>query len=487
MKIAMVATEMAPLAKVGGLADVVGALPQALARLGHDVVVVLPRYASIDAARHGIRTKDGVTSAQLEAGTNQTGKKAGLTVYLVEGPSHFDRAGIYNDPKDGKGYPDNDERFIFFQRAALELLRKVSFRPDVIHCHDHQTALIPAYLRMGYDRERYFNMSATLFTVHNLGYQGLFPPRTLELAGFDRSLFHPGSAFEFYGQVNFMKIGLVYADAITTVSPTYAKEICGPEQGSGLEGVLQTRQADLYGVLNGIDDTYWHPAVDPHIKDHYTAANLKGKAACRKALLAAMDLPAPRKRTPVIGVISRLTGQKGFDLVQKVLPELMERGALMVVLGAGEESFVQMFKDAAARYPKQVAARIGFDEQLAHLIEAGSDMFLMPSRYEPCGLNQMYSLAYGTVPIVRHTGGLADTVREGGDRGNGFIFRKYDAGELLAAADRALQAFQDKQGWEALMKRGMEVDCSWSAPARAYEKIYAEISARVRGRVASAV
>ena len=479
----MMATEMAPLAKVGGLADVVGALAPALTRLGHDVRVILPQYASIDTARHKVTTTSGIRRLELAAGG------AKVPVYLVENAGYFGRPGIYNDPADGKGYPDNAERFIFFQRAALGMLKTIDFKPDVIHCHDHQTGLVPAYLKLSLANDPFYRGIGVLFTVHNLGYQGLFPPQTIEAAGFDRSLIYPLSPFEFWGKVNFMKVGLCLADIITTVSPTYAAEIRTAEQGCGLEGVLQARSSDLHGVLNGIDDTYWNPEKDPHLKNHYTARNLMGKSKCRTELLKAFGLTAGKKRVPVIGIISRLTGQKGFDLIAAAFPTLMQRDLKLVVLGSGEEPYVKLFQEAHARHPEKVGARIGFDEALAHLIEAGADMFLMPSRYEPCGLNQMYSLAYGTVPIVRATGGLADTVREGGDKPNGFVFHEYDASHMMAAIDRALEAFEDKKGWKRLMLEGLSGDYSWSRSARIYSQLFEETAARASGarREASSV
>ncbi|HKY32230.1 MAG TPA: glycogen synthase GlgA [Candidatus Polarisedimenticolia bacterium] len=477
----MMATEMAPLAKVGGLADVVGALAPALVRLGHEVRVILPRYAAIDAAKHGLKPAGAVMRAEV----GPSGAK--VPVDLLVSDEHFGRPGIYNDPKDGKGYPDNAERFIFFQKAALSHLKATGFRPDVIHCHDHQTALVPAYLKMQLSSDPFFAGVASLITIHNLGYQGLFPPEVLQIAGFDASLFYPVSPFEFWGKVNFMKIGLCFADVITTVSPTYAREITGPEQGCGLEGVLASRRDDLFGVLNGIDDQYWSPSKDPHIQDHYDLKSQAGKAKCKTALLSTMELPPPpaRKRVPVIGIISRLTEQKGFDLIEKALPSLMQRELRLVVLGSGEPRYVQMLQSARESHPGKVGVRIGFDEALAHLIEAGSDMFLMPSLYEPCGLNQMYSLAYGTVPIVRATGGLADTVREEGDNPNGFVFRPYDAGQMMAAIERALAAYADRVGWTRLMKAGMKGDYSWTASAATYAELYARAAGRAERGVAN--
>ena len=483
MKIAMIASEMAPLAKVGGLADVVGALPTALIRLGHDVRVVIPRYGSIDAARHGLRPLVGADGSRLPD-AEVTEVKVGdgrVTVYCVVSQEHFGRPGIYNDPVDGKGYADNADRFIHFQKAALALLRRVGFRPDAIHCHDHQTGLIPAYIKLGGDP--FYAETGTLYTIHNMGYQGLFPPTVLEQAGFDRRLFTPAGPFEFYGQVNFMKVGISFADIITTVSPTYAREICTAEQGFGLEGVLASRAPDLHGVLNGIDDRTWNPSSDPYLAHHFSASKPAGKTRCRQELLKKVGLPASRKRMAILGVVSRLTGQKGFDLIEQALPTLMQRDLKMVVLGAGEVAYSRMLTEAAAAHPDRIAVTIGFDESLAHLIEAGSDMFLMPSRYEPCGLNQMYSLVYGTVPIVRRTGGLADTVREqpeGDQPANGFVFHDYEASAMLSAVDRALSAFADRKGWPRLMKAGMRMDFSWSGPAGRYADLYAAAAERAR-------
>lgn len=483
----MIASEMAPLAKVGGLADVVGALSIALARQGHDVRVVMPRYLSIDGSKHRLTTMEGHPDVQQAEIAAVGSDPARVPVWLIDSPEHFGRAGIYNDPKDGKGYPDNAERFIHFQKAALGLLRRTGFAPDVIHCHDHQTALIPAYLKLSGDG--FFAATGTVFTVHNLGYQGIFGPEVLREAGFDPSVFYPMSPFEFWGKVNFMKVGLWFADVITTVSPTYAEEICSPEQGSGLEGVLQSRRADLHGVLNGIDDEYWNPSRDPHLRHHYSADEPAGKTQCRSALLREMGLPASRKRIPIVGMISRLTEQKGFDLIEQAMPELMRRDLKIVVLGAGEERYVRMLREAQARWAARLTVRVGFDEALAHLIEAGSDMFLMPSRYEPCGLNQMYSLAYGTVPVVRRTGGLADTVREvageAGGEPNGFVFAEYEAGAMLAALDRALEAFAGRKAWARLMQAGMRGDYSWKRSAEVYARLYGQATERVKERAAT--
>ncbi len=471
----MLASEMAPLAKVGGLADVVGALSASLARRGLDVRVVLPRYASIQETGHRPSPREGIPSLRVSTAG------ADVPVHLVDSPRHFGRPGVYADPAGGAAYPDNPARFIHFQQASLGLLKTLGFQADVLHCHDHQTGLVPAYLKTKLARDPFFAGAATVFTVHNLAYQGLYPPETMEAAGFERSLLYPMSPFEFWGQVNFMKAGLVFSDLITTVSPTYAKEICAAEHGCGLEGVLQSRRADLHGVLNGIDDTSWNPSLDPHLESRFGPSDLKGKVDCKAALMKRMGLAVARKRVPVIGLISRLTEQKGLDLLEPLLPSLMERELRLVALGAGEERYVKLLQEAQARWPGRVAVRIGFDEALAHQIEAGADMFLMPSRFEPCGLNQMYSLAYGTVPIVRATGGLADTVREQGGEANGFVFLDYQPAALLAAVDRALAAYKDRRRWEKLMKAGMKDDHSWTHAAGTYESLYERARAGRRG------
>jgi len=477
----MIATEMAPLAKVGGLADVVPALSAALLRQGHDVRVVLPHYSAIDDARYGVTLVEGTARAAVEAAG------ATIPVLLVDSDAHFHRDGIYTDPATGHGYGDDADRWIFFQRAALALLKSIGFQPDIIHCHDHQTGFIPAHLRTTHASDPFFAGVATLFTIHNLAHQGVFEPDTLIKAGFDGSLFYPMGPFEYYGKVNMMKAALSYADIITTVSPTYAREICTSEQGNGLEGVLQSRSGDLHGVLNGIDTTYWNPEKDPHLEHKYSAARRAGKARCKKELLEAMGLPAGRSRMAVAGIISRLAEQKGFDLLERALPEIMEMPVKLVVLGSGDLRYQQMLQDAAAAHPDRVAARIGFDEALAHLIEAGSDIFLMPSRFEPCGLNQMYSLAYGTVPVVRATGGLADTVDEQGESPNGFVFGPYDHRPFVDALRRALELYADSKAWTRRMLSGMRGDYSWDRSARAYVELYAAAVRRTAERPAGAL
>jgi len=472
---------MTPIAKVGGLGDVTASLTAELRKRGHDVRVVLPRYASIDAGAHpswpvsgldpmpvplGHRTVQARVSASEPAGTP--------SIYYIGNDAYFGRKGIYDDPDTREGYPDSAERFVFFQRAALEALRLVGFRPDVVHCHDQHTALIPAYFKRPLAADPFFTGVGTVYTIHNLGYQGIYPPETMELTGFPQDLFHPMSPFEFFGKLNFMKTGIQHADIVTTVSPTYAREICDAEMGCGLEGVLRDKGSALVGILNGIDPEAWNPATDPHLSSHYSRSDIDGKSACREELLRHMSLP-PVKGAMLIGIVTRLAEQKGLDLIAAAMERLMRLDVQVAVLGTGQEKFHRMLSEASARWPARLTVKFGFSEKLAHLIEAGADAFLMPSRYEPCGLNQMYSLRYGTVPIVRATGGLADTVVDADRekrRGNGFSFADYDAEAMLDAITRAIRAFKDRPRWRRVVEAGMDGDFSWAVSASAYEEVY---------------
>lgn len=489
MKILFAASEVVPFAKTGGLADVAGALPRALARLGEDIRVVMPKYRVVDEAQHRLRPT-GLTLEVPISGRTETAEvlegrldgaahrdsglrgpgDGGVPIYFLRADRYYDRDGLYGVA--GQDYPDNAERFVFFSRAVVELARQGPFRPDLFHCHDWQTGLVPVYLESLYARDPDVGGAASVFTIHNLGYQGLFWHYDMHLTGLGWELFTP-EGIEFWGKINFLKGGLVFADMLTTVSPTYAKEIQTPEMGHGLDGVLRARADRLVGILNGIDYDEWNPATDPHIAKNYTPRALAGKKACKADLQRTFGLPAEPK-TPLFGVIARFAEQKGCDLVASVLPALVERGTQLVLLGVGDPTYEDLFRNAAARWPRQVGARIGYDNVLAHKIEAGADMFLMPSRYEPSGLNQMMSLKYGTVPIVRATGGLEDTVIDvdQGEGGNGFKFREYDAGAFLAAIDRALALYRNTRAWQALMRRGMAADHSWDVAARRYLEVY---------------
>jgi starch synthase len=480
MRVLFAASEVAPFAKTGGLADVAGALPRALARLGVDVRVVLPRYREVDTGRRPV-TDTGLVLEVPMSGRSETARVLeaklpghggpDVPAYLLEADRYYDRDGLYGVA--GRDYEDNAERFVFFSRAVVELGRQEGIRPDLFHCHDWQTGLVPVYLESLYADDPVVGRAASVFTIHNLGYQGQFWHYDLHLTGLGWEHFTP-ERLEFWGKINFLKGGLVYADWLTTVSPTYAREVQTPEHGHGLDGVLRARADRLVGILNGIDVVEWNPATDPHIPEPYDASSLAGKRAAKTALQRALGL-AERADVPLFGVVTRLADQKGIDLLVPIIPALMERKAQFALLGSGDPAYEDAFRNLAKRFPSRVGVRIAYDTPLAHLIEAGADFFLMPSRYEPCGLNQMMSLRYGTIPVVRATGGLADTIIEApaGEGGNGFRFEDYDGAALLAAIDRALEAFRDPRRHEALMRRGMAADFSWDASARRYLDLYA--------------
>ncbi|MBN1443667.1 MAG: DUF1957 domain-containing protein, partial [Planctomycetes bacterium] len=449
LHVAFLVAEMAPLVKVGGLADVAGALPPALAARGARITIFLPGYRSIDRENNGFHPiHEGLavpmgpvaeTCRLLES----TKTDPGVRLILVENERYFDREGIYVDSSTREEYRDNAERFTFFTRAALEGLRVLGHPVDIIHCHDHQTALAPAYLRIQYRDDRVLGGAASVYTLHNLGYQGIHCAEILEKAGFGIHECYPGSYFEYYGSVNYMKVGICFADKVSTVSETYAREICEDEgQSAGLAPVINTRREDLVGILNGIDVDVWSPAKDPHIPAHFDAEHLEGKKECKRALLQTVGLSDTDLEVPLIGMITRLVDQKGLDLVEESLDRILKTGSLFILLGSGLPKYEEFFTEAMRRYPDQCVAMIKFDNALAHLIEAGCDIFLMPSLYEPCGLNQMYSLRYGTVPVVRTTGGLADTVKDADayEDGVGFSFTKYTSEAMLQAIERALDA-----------------------------------------------
>jgi starch synthase len=491
LSIAHVASEMSPLVKVGGLADVLGALSAEQARRGHRVTVCLPHYATLVTPAGW--TGSEVAALEVPWGMGREPARftllesgaAAPRVLLVrhEGERRFfDRPGVYDDPRSGEGWPDSAERFLFFTRAALEGLKRLGERFDVLHAHDHQAAWAPCLVRTHDAFEPAFGGVATVFTIHNLGYQGIHDAWVLGLAGFGRDQFFPGSPFEFWGRVNFMKVGLAFADMISTVSPRYAREVqTTGEFGFGLEGLLERRGDVLRGILNGIDDAVWDPARDPHLPQAYDRDSLELKAVNRAALLRAAGLPdAPS--WPVVGIVSRLVLQKGFDLIEQAAAELMRLDARFVVLGTGQPRYVELFRRLAAEHPQRLCYRNGHDEPFAHLIEGGADVFLMPSRYEPCGLNQLYSLRYGTVPVVRAVGGLADTVREFDPitrEGDGFTFERFDAHDMVQTLRRALAFHRQPELWRVLQRNGMQHDFSWRASAEGYDALYAEARARV--------
>jgi len=483
MKIAFAASESAPLAKTGGLADVVGALPRELVKLGHEVAVFLPFYARI---RSHIESEPNYAVRSITipfrfynrfVGVVDGGKRDGVQYYFIDCPELFDRKELYG-PAGGE-YSDNAERFALFCRAVLEATKLLGV-PDVFHVHDWQASLIPVYLRTTYAADPALRSAATVLTIHNAAYQGKFPPNTTEQLLFPWELFTMDKVEQF-DRFNFLKGGVVFSDLLTTVSRKYAEEIQTPDFGEQLEGVLHRRAADLRGILNGVDYTQWNPATDGHLAAHYTPENLEGKRVCRADLLHAFGLEKVPDTTPVIGIVSRLATQKGFGIVAPIVEELADRELAVVALGTGDAYYEHLFRGWAFRHTATVAVQIRYDETLAHKIEAGADMFLMPSRYEPSGLNQMYSLKYGTVPIVRATGGLDDTIEEWDavkGTGTGFKFEGFDPKDLLVEIDRAIEAFHDKKGWTRLMRNGMAQDYSWSRPAKQYVKVYEEAAQR---------
>jgi starch synthase len=475
LDILMVTPEARPFAKTGGLADVCGALPRALAALGHRVTIVLPKYRGIDtggAAGSASGVPFGLHEYPVRFVEQQVAD--GVTAVLIDAPALYDRDGLYGD--DAGEYRDNAFRFAVLCRGALEYARLRGARPDAIHAHDWQAALTPVYARTALADDPIVGGVRTVLTIHNLAFQGQFDPKELTWIGLGRDLFTP-EILEFWGRASALKGGVVFSDVITTVSPTYAREIVTPEFGFGFNGILANRARDLIGILNGIDTGAWDPRTDRYLPAHYDAGTLDRKADVKRALLEFAGLPRDEgaMKRPVIGIVTRLTHQKGCDLVSTAIERLMEFDAAWVMLGSGDGWCEDLWRHLVARRPERVAARIGFDEQLAHLIEGGADMFLMPSWYEPCGLNQMYSLRYGTVPIVRATGGLEDTVVDAdefpGD-GTGFKFREYQAEPLIAAVGRAISAFGDPRRWRAIQKNGMKRDFSWDVSAREYVKVY---------------
>ena len=485
MHIVFAASECVPFAKTGGLADVVGALPPELVRLGHRVTVYLPLYRTVrpflpESYGYAIRSVTvPFPHYNRFAGVVDGGVRDGVQYYFIDCPELFDREGFYG-PRGAGDYGDNAERFGLFSRAVLEATKQLGV-PDVFHVHDWQTAVLAVLLRSVYFFDPVLRNVGVVLTVHNAGYQGWFPPRTTEL------LLLPWEMFTFdkleqNDTFNFLKGGAVFCDYMTTVSPTYAQEIQGAEFGSGLEGIFSRRHWDLRGILNGVDYSQWDPASDGHLAAHYSADDLAGKLECRRDLLHAFGLEQVAETTPVLGIVSRFATQKGFDILAAVADQLAEREMVLVALGTGEPYYENFFRSFAARYPGKVAVEVRYDDALAHKVEAGADIFLMPSRYEPCGLNQIYSLKYGTVPVVRATGGLEDTIDEwNADRrtGTGFKFSGYHAGDFLWAIDRALWVFaNDPEGWKTLMRNGMGQDYSWEHPAREYVEVYEEVQRR---------
>jgi starch synthase len=492
LKLLVAASEAIPYAKTGGLADVAGALPREFVKLGHDVILMVPRYRELDRSGRSLRplitlpveTPEGVVHAVIEEDTVAVGDRPdGLRVWAIGNDAYFDRAGLYQEA--GLDYPDNLERFVFFCRAIIEAMtyleRQHEWRTDLLHLHDWQTALCAVYLKTNDAARAEVNGVKTVLTLHNAGYQGVFAGNQFRKTGLASSLFTLGG-LEFYGSLNLLKGGMIFSDYLTTVSPTYAKEILTPDGGFGLDGVLRNRQAQLKGILNGIDVELWNPQTDPYLAASYTATNRENKRLCKQALRREFQLPDTDE--PLLALIGRMASQKGFDLAEEAIPDLMKMGLQLVILGTGDRETEERFETLRARFPRQIALHIGFDEALAHRIEAGADMLIMPSRYEPCGLSQLYSLRYGTVPIVTKTGGLADTVvpfvpgKDSTDRPTGFHIKHHTAKSVVAAVRDAIEVFRDIRTWNTLIDNGMSVDVSWARSAKKYEQLFVRMLAR---------
>lgn len=470
MRIAMISPEAVPFSKTGGLADVAGALPRALAEQGVNVIVVTPFYRTV---RAGEKLPVQVFGSDVYQAVLPG---SSVKVFFIRRDEYFDRDHLYGTPQGD--YPDNCARFSFFCRASLELLRRITFEPHIVHAHDWQSGLVPLYMKSQFDT--YFKHARSVFTIHNLAYQGLFDPKEWPLLQLDWKYFN-WRELEFYGKINFLKAGIVFADAVTTVSPTYAKEIQTQEYGCGLDGVLRERKSALHGILNGVDYSEWNPKTDKLIPHNYSETSLAGKAKCKEHLQKKMNLPA-LKDVPLIGMVGRLVEQKGIDLFAKIAEQLTKDRVQFAILGTGNPHYQDVLTKLGRQYPEHFSVRIGFDNPLAHEIEAGSDMFLMPSRYEPCGLNQIYSLKYGTIPIVRKTGGLADTVVDvsteslSAGAGTGFVFEEYSPQALYGCIQRALAYYRDRAAWKKLVKNAMKQDFSWGRSAREYLRLYQSLA-----------
>jgi starch synthase len=480
MKIAFVSSEVFPYAKTGGLADVAGSLPIELAKLGHEVKVFMPNYNSIDHNKYFINRREDIAEFPVRVGGwdrsvklyNSFLPNSNVEIIFIDHPYYFHRNKIYTNNW------DEDERFIFFQKGMIESLQRLQWKPDIIHCNDWQTGLIPLLVKDNYKWDKFFDNIAFVYTIHNIAYQGRFGKDTLLRAEIDEKFFNPPGIIEHDGDVNFMKAAIMMSEVVNTVSNTYAKELLTSEYGAGMENYLKYREQDFYGIINGIDYDIWNPEKDKLIPHHYSIDNFEGKKKNKQHLVEKFGL-SYHENIPLIGIISRMVSQKGFDIIAPIMNDLMKMNIQLVVLGSGESHYQSLFNQYAYYYPDKVGAYIGFNNELSHLIEAGSDIFLMPSHYEPCGLNQIYSLKYGTVPVVRKTGGLADTVQDwneynsyGMDIGNGYSFYDYSSSALLQSIKRAVNDFHNKPVWEKIIRNGMVKDYSWKHSAEEYVELY---------------
>jgi starch synthase len=484
MKIAEASSEIVPYAKTGGLADVVGTLPLYLEKAEQEVSMFIPLYKSVITSGLDIKLMeftldiligDTVQTGHLWKGVHPDSKN--ITVYFVQRDEYYHRDSLYGTELGD--YPDNSERFIFFSRAVIEAIKRLELSIDILHCHDWQTALIPVYLKTLYSHDKNLSSIKTVLTIHNLAYQGLFRHEDMKLTGLDISLFN-WRQLEHWGKINFLKGGIVFSDIVTTVSKKYAEEIRTAEFGCGLEIILKEHENKLYGIINGVDYAGWSPENDKFISQKYNIENIRGKTVCKKHLQKILGLP--QVRAPLLGMISRLAEQKGVDLLVVIMDDLMKRDLQLVILGIGDEKYQQMLREVALKYKRKLSVNIMFDNQLAHQIEAGADIFLMPSKYEPCGLSQMYSLRYGAIPVVRETGGLADTIIDANDlnlkngTATGFTFKGYFATEFLFTIERALELYKSKTKWNALRRNTMKQDWSWEKSVREYVELFKSVS-----------
>jgi len=483
MLIAMCSTEAVPFAKTGGMADVVGSLPSVLKKVGQECVVLMPFYTSIFGRDYDFKLiKKGlnvpINDAEEEFYDLLETRSGEVTFYFIKNDKFFNRNYIYGTPKGD--YRDNPKRFSFFSKAILFALEELGTGPDIIHLNDYHCALAAAYLdqirKEGRPEKDFFRRTSTVFTIHNLAYQGVFDRQVLDYCGLGQKYFHI-NGLEFYGRVNFMKGGILFSDKITTVSPTYAKEILTPEYGEGLEGVLRFRQNDLEGIVNGIDYSIWDPENDQSLCTNYNIRDLSGKMDCKDSLLKNY-LGSGKKEAPLIGVVSRLSEQKGVDLIVDAVDRLMGMGFYMIILGTGDEKYHRLLKQQQKKHKGKLSVNITYSDKLARLIYSGCDMFLMPSKYEPCGLGQLISLRYGTVPVVRDTGGLSDTIKDIRDEkdigagATGFKFAGYSSPQMVEALERALSYYKNGRLWNRIIKNGMNCDFSWTSSAESYKKLY---------------
>ncbi len=481
MNVIFAASEITPFARTGGLGDMVSALPKMLNKSGQNCVVFLPKYNEIDDQEFkikstGKRISVNMSGKIINSEIFETVFGDGIPVYLLENSDYFQRNGIYES--NNKEHHDNAERFAFFSKGCLCAIKELGISPDIIHCHDWPTGLIPVYLNTEYRDDRYFDKTGTMFTIHNIVYQGVYDSHKMNTLGLPWDIFTP-DGIEFHGKINLLKGGIAFADVITTVSKTYALEMQTSEFGNGLDGILRHRNNVLYGIINGVDYDIWNPENDRFIAKQFTVNDLSGKKECKEELLSIFNIKADWN-TPLIGMVSRLDEQKGIDLLTDAIHDLMNLDVNICLLGVGKEKYHRVLMEIAEKYKEKIGIKISFNNQMAHKIEAGSDIFIMPSKYEPCGLNQLYSLKYGTIPVVRNIGGLADTIKDyDQDKkcGNGFKFDKYSGVEFIKAIKRALEVYKDKESWRKLMQNAMNEDFSWERSAKEYLELYKKVEA----------